>query len=306
VLGAAADEAASNDDYAKLLLQLADVGQLPVLKPGETCSMVSSYDRTGGNDDGFSGKYSIVRVENGNAVLAEMKGPGCIQRIHFPHSEYGVPGLMGRKNEHIRIYLDGDEKPALDVPLEDIFYGKLPDFPRPVADVAIGGFYCYMPIPYKKSCKVVVDGTSVKFVQIVYRTFPTDKGIPTFRYPLNEPQREALAKVVKAWSSCGDLAALGVTGTETAKDFSLKAGESFELPLPEGPNTIRALRLKLKPELVDAANSVRLQITWDGAQTPAVDLPLDYFFLQAAKRQRLVQLPADALSQVGQDHNQGR
>ena len=38
------------DETLKLLLQLADVGQLPLLKPGETCSMVSSYDRTGGND----------------------------------------------------------------------------------------------------------------------------------------------------------------------------------------------------------------------------------------------------------------
>lgn len=280
---AAADKPASNDDYAKLLLQLADVGQLPLLHPGETCRMVSSYDRTGGNEDGFTGRYSILRKENGSAVLAEMKGPGCIQRMWFTHSERNVPGLLGRTNEHICIYLDGDEKPALDVPLEDVFHGKLPDFPRPVADVALGGFYCYMPIPYRKSCKVVVDGTHVRFLQIVYRTFPSNKGIPTFRYPLNEPQRQALAKVVKAWSSCGDLAALDVTASETAKGFSLKAGESFDLALPQGPRTIRALRLKLKPELADAANAARLQITWDGGQTPAVDLPLDYFFCQADK-----------------------
>ena len=95
--------------------------------------------------------------------------------MHFPHSEYGVPGLLGRKGEHIRIYLDGNKKPALDVPLEDIFHGKLEGFPKPLADEALGGHYCYVPIPYRKSCKVMVDGTAVKFVQIGYRTFPTTR-----------------------------------------------------------------------------------------------------------------------------------
>ena len=160
-----------------------------------------------------------------------MDGPGCIQRMHFPHSEYGVPGLLGRKDEHIRIYLDGDKKPALDVPLEDIFYGKLAGFPKPLADVALGGFYCYVPIPYRKSCKVVVDGTEVKFYQIVYRTFPTDKEIVTFRYPPT-PAHSAkrLAKAAKAWTSCGEIGpAAFVESALRERQFALKAGESLDL-----------------------------------------------------------------------------
>jgi hypothetical protein len=254
---------------------------LPRLQPGETCKMFSSYDRTGGNDDGFSGKYSILRKENGNAVLAEMQGPGCIQRMHFPHSEYGVPGLLGRKGEHIRIYLDGETKPALDVPLEDIFYGKLEAFPRPLADVALGGHYCYVPIPYKKSCKVVVDGTYVRFVQIGYRTFPSDKGIVTYHYPPSDVQKKAMAKAVKAWTSCGDVPT--DAHLESAGSFVLKGGDSFDLKTPNGPTMVRALCLKLNPEQVQNAGSARLQITWDGAKSPAVDVPLDYFYCQAKK-----------------------
>ena len=270
----------------KFIDELVAVERLPRLNPGETCKMFSSYDRTGGNDDGFSGKYSKLRVENGNSVLAEMDGPGCIQRLHFPHSEYGVPGLLGRKGEHIRIYLDGQQKPALDVPLEDVFYGKLEGFPKPLADEALGGHYCYVPIPYRKSCKVVVDGSEVKFYQIVYRTFPTDKGIVTFTNPPTELQRKALAKAVKAWTSCGDLAALGVGNYgpgEVETHFALKAGESLDYALPQGEHLVRALRLKIKPEQLENANSARLQITWDDAKQPAVDLPLDYFFCQAKK-----------------------
>ena len=44
----------------------------------------SSYDRTEGNDDGFSGKYSFIRMEGDKQVLAEMTGPGVINRIHTP------------------------------------------------------------------------------------------------------------------------------------------------------------------------------------------------------------------------------
>jgi hypothetical protein len=272
-------------DETRFIDELYKIELLPRLNPGESCKMFSSYDRTGGNDDGFSGKYSILRKEkDGSSVLAEMQGPGCIQRMHFPHSEYSVPGLMGRKGEHIRIYLDGSEKPALDVPLEDIFHGKLEGFPKPISDTAIGGFYCYVPIPYKKSCKVVVDGSAVKFVQIVYRTFPTDKGIETFQYPPTESQREAMAKAAKTWASCGNLAALGVDeSNKVEKAFSLKAGESLDWELPEGPQMVRALRVKLAPEQIDAAGDARLQITWDGAAQPAVDVPLDYFYCQAKK-----------------------
>jgi len=273
---------AEYSDEIKAISELFRLELLPRLNRGETCKMFSSYDRTGGNDDGFSGKYSKLRVEDGNSVLAEMEGPGCIQRMHFAHSEYGKPGLLNLKNEHIRVYLDGEGKPALDVPLEDIFYGKHEGFPRPLADVALGGFYCYVPIPYKKSCKVVVDGTGVRFYQIVYRTFPTDKGIVTFRNPPYGEQPEALHMAVTAWSLCGKMAPLFYSGG-IERAFTLKAGESLDWALPDGPHMVTALSLKIKPEQAENANSARLQITWDGAKSPAVDLPLDYFYCQAKK-----------------------
>src|SRR5262245_8219095 len=46
--------------------------------------MISSYDRTGGNDDGFSGRYSFVRKEGDGLVIADLKGPGVIHRIWTP------------------------------------------------------------------------------------------------------------------------------------------------------------------------------------------------------------------------------
>jgi hypothetical protein len=271
----AAGETAAIEELYRLEL-------LPKLRAGETCKMFSTYDRTGGNDDGFAGTYSKLRVEDGNSVLAEMDGPGCIQRVWFTHSEYGTPGLLGLKKEHIKVYLDGDSKPALDVPLEAIFSGKLEGFPKPLVGESQGGFYCYVPIPYQKSCKVVAEGTAVRFWQIGYRTFAAGDGFPTYQYPPTAGQVSALAAAAKAWIACGDIAVLGVQDAERIEiPFSLKAGESLQRDLPQGPQMVRAVYLDIAADQMAAADEAKIQFQWDDAQKAAVDLPLSFLFCQS-------------------------
>ena len=77
---------------------------LPKLRPDVKSKMFSSYDRTGKNNDGFKGTYSKLRIENGNSVIAEMKGPGVITRIWTTHSIYKEDGLLDKKGEHIKKY----------------------------------------------------------------------------------------------------------------------------------------------------------------------------------------------------------
>src|SRR5215469_9287639 len=55
--------------------------RLARLRPFVKVGSFSSYDRTGGNDDGFSGKYSFIRKEGDALVVAELQGPGVITRI---------------------------------------------------------------------------------------------------------------------------------------------------------------------------------------------------------------------------------
>ena len=59
---------------------------LPRLKQSVKVGCVSSYDRSGGNDDGFSGKYSFLCKEEGGLGIADLEGPGMIYRIHAPLS----------------------------------------------------------------------------------------------------------------------------------------------------------------------------------------------------------------------------
>ena len=255
---------------------------LPRLRPKVRCKMFSSYDRTGGNNDGFGGVYSQLWIEDGNSVLAKMEGAGCIQRIWFTHSQYKTPGLLNLKREHIKVYLDGQEEPALDVPLEDLFSGKLTQFPSPLVGEGQGGYYCYVPIPYRAGCKVLVEGTGVRFYQITYRQFPSARDVSSFRMALSAEQQTSLTQAVRAWSRPGDLTALDLKdANEVTVNLALSRGESQTVDLPEGPGMVRAVFLDGEPGNLKNAVGGRLQCRWEGAQKTSVDLPVEYFFGQA-------------------------
>jgi len=81
--------------------ELSRLDLLPRLKQSVKVGLVSSYDRTGANDDGFSGTYSFIRKEDGGLVLADLPGPGIITRIHTPTPT----------DDLIEFYFDGETAP---------------------------------------------------------------------------------------------------------------------------------------------------------------------------------------------------
>jgi len=91
--------------------QLHRLDLLPRLKQSIRVGFVSSYDRTGGNDDGFSGKYSFVRKEAGGLVLADLKGPGVIHRIWTPTPT----------DDETEFYFDGESSPRIRLKFRDLF-----------------------------------------------------------------------------------------------------------------------------------------------------------------------------------------
>ena len=276
------------------------VDRLPRLREGVEHHMFSSYDRRGGNNDGFNGTYSRLRLENGDSVLAEMEGPGAIQRIWFTHSEGHAPGLLARRGEHIRVYLDGADEPAIDVPIEQFFSGNLAAFPAPLVGESQGGFYCYRPIPFRDGCKVVVDGDFVRFYQITYNRFPSDEGVESFSMAPSPAEQARLDHAVAAWSAAGDLTPLvesGVTLEEERIAFSTAGPSEVVYALPSGPRMIRAVTLEGDGDLAAAAATARIQFFWDGAEGPAVDLPLDFFFCQTFEPDPLPSLLVGATDQ---------
>ncbi len=263
--------------------ELADLGLLARLRaPGVEAVGFSSYDRTGGNNDGFNGTYSRLRVENGNSVLAEASGPGVIQRIWFTHTSGDKPGLLDRKQEHLKIDLDGQTKPALDFPLEGVFSGKHPHFPRPLVSEGSGGFVSYVQIPFRDGCKIAVEGLGVRFYQISLIKLPAGTRVRSFTEEPAADVRDQLARAAALWTRLDDYEASELSSADLAS-YKVQglASSSHQYALRSGPATVRSINLVPKPGTEDAWRAARLRIFWDeddAEGSAGVDLPLGLFF----------------------------
>ena len=82
-----------------------NLSSLPVLYSNVQSYYLSSYDRTGGNDDGFRGTYSQLYIdERGEHVIFDANGPGCIYNFWFSGSgrdlHWGqAPSLLRRRDD---------------------------------------------------------------------------------------------------------------------------------------------------------------------------------------------------------------
>lgn len=126
----AASPARGQPQLVSAVEQLHRLDYLPTFRRSAKIGSVSSYDRTGGNDDGFSGKHSFVRKEAGGLVIADLKGPGVITRIWTPTPTDAA----------VEFYFDRETTPRLSLKLIDLFTGKHAPFLAPVSGVGAGGF----------------------------------------------------------------------------------------------------------------------------------------------------------------------
>lgn len=138
----------SEYSYSDLIQRYVDLDQLALLPiEGERAIMATSrdprsrYDSNSGhyvdwhaNDDGGN----ILREENGEYILAEFEGPGCIWRIWTAQ--------VGEGN--VRIYLDDMDVPAIDRPFQDCFDARSAPFDfSSLSYTAARGKNLYFPIP---------------------------------------------------------------------------------------------------------------------------------------------------------------
>jgi hypothetical protein len=150
---------------------------MAAMRPGSQARQFSSFDRTGGNNDGFDGTYSCLRkTDTGGCVIAERSGPGQIESMWFTR-DYGVMTKTGR----IKVELDGVT--VLDAPLQDVVDGKLgAPFVWPLVgngDDTAGGSVIKVPMPYRESMRVTTQANPL-FYHVAYREFADADGVRTF------------------------------------------------------------------------------------------------------------------------------
>ncbi|MBN2580655.1 MAG: DUF2961 domain-containing protein [Pirellulales bacterium] len=277
--------------YVELVDRMIDLEHLAVLPaPGETCKQWSSYDRASRYDEA-TGKYihwdangdggQYIRKENGEFVLAEMEGPGCIWRIWSARAQKG----------RVKIYLDGSETPAVDLPFEKYFSGDTApfDYPQLSYDLNLkncSGQNLYFPIPYRKSCKIVAEKGWGAYYQFNYVTYPEGTEVPTFSADLSAEAKAALAKVNDFIATkLGTDPAGARQGEVTLQGEAAIPAESESEPLRiEGARAITMIRGKTQTPFKDredqmaAMRQLALEIRFDGQEDPAVWCPVGDFF----------------------------
>lgn len=244
---------------------------LPRYRENRIVRQISSYDTTGGNDDGFSGKYSYLRKENNNLVIADLKGPGIIQRIWTPTPT----------EDTISFYFDNETEPQISLKFIDLFSGNHYPFIRPISGNEVGGYYCYLPIPYKSSCKIIYKGKTMQFIQIQYSEMKDGSPISSFREQFTQKEKDALQLAVKAWSSTGK-EVMDLLPSEEIKSLTstvqIKPGETVRIFESSHGGRITGFELLPQNELNREFKDFFLRAGWDNDQVPAINCPVSDFF----------------------------
>lgn len=277
LVGVACDTSSVDDEPSRTsptsdaigLSELTRLDLLPRFKRSIRVGSFSSYDRTGGNDDGFSGEYSFVRKEAEGLVLAELDGPGAIYRIWTPTPTDDV----------FAFYFDGEAQPRLEIPFRQLFTGEREPFVSPVVGYGAGGFYSYLPITFEHSIKIVARAESIQFYQINYAIYPEDAGVTTF----DGYTREELAPAAELFGSAGKnlseatVPPGSIVQTET-RELALAPGETGTLFESLEPGRIVGLRIGPAFTLAGKERDVVMRIYWDEDPEPAVSGPVGDLF----------------------------
>ncbi len=284
--------------YLDLIGRLTDLERLATLPtPGEKCQQWSSYDRASKYDEAAGGYVGwsangdgggIIRKEGNVSVFAEIEGPGVIWRTWSALAKDG----------HVKVYLDGDEEPTIDLPFIGYFDRKhAPFVHESLVHMAARGQNNYVPIPFQKSCKITGEGDWGAYYHFTYTIYPKGTKLPTFSMKLSDEETEALAQAAEVLANGGSDPKGRRRGQQGIREnVQVGAGETVTVAEIDGTRAITGIRVNMQlPEDEEEARNVlrelTLSISWDGQEQPAVWAPLGDFFGTAAGANPYKSLP---------------
>ena len=242
--------------------------------PPYTTGQASSYDRASkepgtpqwfANNDWSQFVRSEEHGDRTEWVMADLAGPGCVTRFWS-----GGPRPRGV----IRFYLDGSQKPGIEMPAAELIGGAGLVGP-PLSQVTARGLNFYLPIPYATHCKITYDGPNFWqthrepdqiWYNIEYHTYPPRTQVESFTRVPGDAVERASAALREPFTLT----------TENRRSLKLSPAGNSTLHL-RGPAAVRQLVIRIRPDTPAASlRSTILIITCDGEQT--VWCPLAEFF----------------------------
>jgi hypothetical protein len=235
------------------------IASWPRIVPGVEARAFTSYDRTGGNDDGFAGTWSELYEDGrGEHTIFDAFGPGVLRTLWFTSA---VDGNGPLPEKLVRFYFDDEATARITVDADALFAGTKTPFVKPLVagnQESSGGFASWAPLVYRRRLRITTE-VRAGFYQAFYDTFPADWDVASSR-------ESAVAG--------GLVARFAQTGFSTLP--------LAEVPLEhaiEGEGTIDVLRFEPEaPPSTSELQSARIRIWFDGALDPQVDVPLGMFF----------------------------
>jgi len=141
-------------------------------------------------------RNKVIPIPKGKRVtIGEVKGQGYIASLwmtfpgwfwqHWAPQSPISPTIL--KTLILRIYWDGQTKPAIEAPAGDFFGVGLcenANFTSKYLGMSSGGFFCKLPMPFRKGFRIEVENTdehvgTVVFMNVLYQVvenLPTDCG----------------------------------------------------------------------------------------------------------------------------------
>ena len=283
--------AAQNPDLSAPDLNIRPAGlgaiehpeQLPFLHPnGTETRQFASYDPSGANDDGnFKSAYTKYIDSNGEFVIFDASGPGCLYRQQY--NVWWMGGRISAGQAHIRYYFDNETTPRVDLPVDQLFGGHIPPFTAPFAflDPKWRFGILYYPFAFKTRLKITTtrdlsgpsgndDGS---WYQYTYLTYPDAAGVTSWAGP-----KEDSPAVREQWNHPGTDPKPAAGNLALHKTVAIPKGTAATLAELKGTGSIASLRIHIEPYSNETFYHTTLRIFWDGSTVPAVDLPLGYFF----------------------------
>ena len=249
-------------DAAFFLKRLRTLEHLPLLEESHLY-LAAPFDQTGGNN--FCDWRNLG--SDGRNILLDVAGPGCLHRI-----------FGGTSKARIQIFLDHADKPLIDMNLDEFYDEEHGPFPYPlIFKRSYPG--CMMPIPFAKHCLVqICSPNPPDYVsEISYTIYPKSTPIQTLTLPLDARTRKEMETTCKVWLQASSSPPAVPANWTSEKTSVIEPGGTSEIAL-NGVGTIRQIRVAINPATPDVLSGVRLQLCWDGAAFPSVEVPVGYFF----------------------------
>ena len=239
--------------------------------PDWEVKQISSYDRTGGNDDD---QYAQQIYDN-VVVLADLEGPGIVTRIWSknPH------GLM-------YLYIDDMENPLLVSPFSNMFSGdhhiaseEVQIFGAPFTGNGSGGHYSYMPIPYEQKCRIMVVGADDSLgYQVTYTDLPDNTPIQSFSIPLTKDDVSFFKEWRENWNHTDfRLHDPKVEVMHHSRHKYWPQKDTLVYPM-EGPGVITELEMIVESSQKEIMDNTWISISFDHEEKPSVYAPIGDFF----------------------------